>query len=257
MDFPPNPIVGESVALNCAYDMEGDELYSVKWYKGGYEFYRYMPKDTPPAQMYGVPGIRVDLRKSDRHLVTLREVNLSTSGKYRCEISAEAPSFSTVYTEKDMYVVDLPEEGPKISGVLPQYQIGDTVHMNCTSLKSKPAAMLTWSINDVKVPKKSLKEYPIVFEDGGLETSVLGLEFQVEEIHIKDGDDMSLRCTATILPLYHQSNEQSVTARNYQLTSVLESKSTLHVPSNSAADLTPSISYFALSLWCQIKAFLR
>ena len=27
------------------FDMEGEELYSVKWYKAGHEFYRYIPGD--------------------------------------------------------------------------------------------------------------------------------------------------------------------------------------------------------------------
>ena len=29
----------------CRFDMEGEEVYSVKWYKAGHEFYRYIPGD--------------------------------------------------------------------------------------------------------------------------------------------------------------------------------------------------------------------
>ena len=32
------------------FDMEGEELYSVKWYKAGHEFYRYIPGDRSAAQ---------------------------------------------------------------------------------------------------------------------------------------------------------------------------------------------------------------
>ena len=32
LDVPSPAIVGESVELTCSYDMEGDKLYSVKWY---------------------------------------------------------------------------------------------------------------------------------------------------------------------------------------------------------------------------------
>ena len=32
--------VGEDAALECFYDLEGEDLYSVKWYKGGKEFFR-------------------------------------------------------------------------------------------------------------------------------------------------------------------------------------------------------------------------
>lgn len=45
----------------------------------------------------------------------------------------------------------LPEEGPKISGGKPRYQIGDTVNVNCTSGSSNPPAQLDWFINGEKV----------------------------------------------------------------------------------------------------------
>lgn len=47
--------------LECHYDMNGEALYSVKWYKDGYEFYRYVPRDMPPAQVFDQPGINVDV----------------------------------------------------------------------------------------------------------------------------------------------------------------------------------------------------
>ncbi len=33
-------MMGERAVLQCLYDMEGEELYSVKWYKAGHEFFR-------------------------------------------------------------------------------------------------------------------------------------------------------------------------------------------------------------------------
>jgi len=41
----------------------------------------------------------------------------------------------------------MPKDGPRISGGRPRYQIGDTVRVNCTSARSKPAATLQWFIN--------------------------------------------------------------------------------------------------------------
>lgn len=43
--------------------------------------------------------------------------------------------------------VELPQRGPLIVGGKPRYSIGDTVELNCTSLRSSPAANLTWYIN--------------------------------------------------------------------------------------------------------------
>lgn len=31
--------------MTCRFDMEGDTLYSVKWYRNEQEFYRYVPND--------------------------------------------------------------------------------------------------------------------------------------------------------------------------------------------------------------------
>lgn len=41
--------------------MNGEALYSVKWYKDGFEFYRYVPRDHPPAQVFIQNGIDVDV----------------------------------------------------------------------------------------------------------------------------------------------------------------------------------------------------
>uniref|UniRef100_A0A336LVM0 CSON003659 protein n=1 Tax=Culicoides sonorensis TaxID=179676 RepID=A0A336LVM0_CULSO len=118
---------------------EGETLYSVKFYKDNEEFYRYMPKAKPPIHSYRVEGIKVDHQFSDSSRVMLRGLTLKSSGLYRCEISAEAPSFASVQAEGRMEVVYLPKDGPHISGEQQQqYQIG----------KSHPASVLQWYIND-------------------------------------------------------------------------------------------------------------
>jgi hypothetical protein len=47
VEVPRYPVVGGRTILVCNYDLEmtgntKEKLYSVKWYKDGYEFYRYM-----------------------------------------------------------------------------------------------------------------------------------------------------------------------------------------------------------------------
>uniref|UniRef100_A0A1B0DBD3 Ig-like domain-containing protein n=1 Tax=Phlebotomus papatasi TaxID=29031 RepID=A0A1B0DBD3_PHLPP len=57
----PNHIVRDSFArLECHYDLDGEALYSVKWYKDGNEFYRYVPRNMPPAHVFTLPGISID-----------------------------------------------------------------------------------------------------------------------------------------------------------------------------------------------------
>lgn len=58
----PNYTVKDNVVrLECHYDMEDEKLYSVKWYKDGNEFYRYLPRDHPPASLFPLAGIIVDV----------------------------------------------------------------------------------------------------------------------------------------------------------------------------------------------------
>lgn len=55
--------VGEDQQLSCRYQLGNSEtLYFLRWYKDGNEFFRYMPKETPPQRFYnvsGTSGIRV------------------------------------------------------------------------------------------------------------------------------------------------------------------------------------------------------
>jgi len=58
----PNYVIkGATAQLECLYDLDGEALYSVKWYKDGNEFYRYVPRDNPPAQTFRLPGVAVDV----------------------------------------------------------------------------------------------------------------------------------------------------------------------------------------------------
>jgi len=54
-------ILGSSTKLECTYDLEGENLYSVKWYKDGDEFFRYLPKSTPEIQVFEQQGIYIDV----------------------------------------------------------------------------------------------------------------------------------------------------------------------------------------------------
>ena len=62
---------GETATLRCLYDMAGDGLYSVSWYKDGTEFYRYMPSTRQPKTTFpGVAGTNVNV--SRRRLLEAR-----------------------------------------------------------------------------------------------------------------------------------------------------------------------------------------
>ncbi|EDW04254.1 GH11700 [Drosophila grimshawi] len=251
----PNHIMRlKSALLGCRYALDGESLYSVKWYKDGHEIYRYVPRDKPPGQAFPLPGVNIDLRNSSDTQVMLRRVTLQSSGLYRCEVSGEAPAFNTVSESETMTVVVTPNHGPKISGGQPRYQIGDTVRVNCTSAPSKPVCHLSWLINGEPAQKQHLKQFDkIVVNRDGLEMARLGLEFRVRGFHFRHGD-MKLKCVAKISSLYWQSNEESVESDRQQRAPALESRETVAAKSSTigaAASRQPSL-LLSLLLLCGI-----
>lgn len=52
---------GDILRLECDYDLENAQLYSIKWYFGDNEFYRYVPKESPPTRVFPLPGVVVDV----------------------------------------------------------------------------------------------------------------------------------------------------------------------------------------------------
>lgn len=63
---------GQEVVLRCHYDLENAPLYSLKWYRGRYEFYRFSPSEDPATKIFNITGIYVDVSRSLCHLTRLR-----------------------------------------------------------------------------------------------------------------------------------------------------------------------------------------
>lgn len=59
--IPNHTIVNNSAQLACNYELDGEPLYSVKWYKGVSEFYRFVPNDMPQVHVFSLPGINIDV----------------------------------------------------------------------------------------------------------------------------------------------------------------------------------------------------
>lgn len=53
--------VGDDVTLLCDYDLENVALYSIRWYRYEIEFYRYLPKESPPTKVFPVKHVQVDV----------------------------------------------------------------------------------------------------------------------------------------------------------------------------------------------------
>lgn len=203
---PRYVMMGQDARLGCLFELRGDTLYSVKWYKSGQEFYRVHPQEVPSVQVFPVPGVYVDLSKSNSSIVTLTQTDLESSGRYRCEVSGEAPHFDTKAHYKDLSVVSLPKSGPVIQGAKDKYRPGDKISLVCSAGPSSPPPHLNWYINGLHVNSSYLSG-PFVHDEGnGLKQVDLLLEYTAEERHFDNGE-LKMKCTSSIDTLYWNSRE--------------------------------------------------
>ncbi|KAG8193483.1 hypothetical protein JTE90_023734 [Oedothorax gibbosus] len=193
---PPQAVFGQSVTLVCSYDLGTEELYVVKWYKDDLEFYRYEPKDDNQSVYFPQPGIDIDLSKSGKHMVHLKNVALDSAGTYKCQVSTDAPTYSCVQAVKEMNVIILPSEGPTISGGEGNYDFGDNVTLNCTSAKSKPAAKLSWLVNGKPVDDNETIDHGTIHITDNLEATSKTLQLPVTERLLSKGK-VAIKCEAS------------------------------------------------------------
>lgn len=101
ISVPTPVVVGEAAWLECEFLEENENVYALKWYLGLDEFYRWTPAETPSVKTFEVKGspLVVDTGASSRGRVRITDVRLGATGVFRCEVSAEAPSF---HTESDV-----------------------------------------------------------------------------------------------------------------------------------------------------------
>ncbi|XP_076308809.1 uncharacterized protein LOC143224298 [Tachypleus tridentatus] len=69
LDVPRTVPRGREVRLTCSYDLEGEKLYSVKWYRDDMEFFRFVPRDDPKQLYFPLEGIEVDVRANNIHFL--------------------------------------------------------------------------------------------------------------------------------------------------------------------------------------------
>lgn len=77
VSVPQYTLKGEPVELLCEFDLQGDKLYSVSWYKDHDEFYRHVPSSSPSQHTYRVDGIKVDVSIPSSRVVLLHNVTLA------------------------------------------------------------------------------------------------------------------------------------------------------------------------------------
>uniref|UniRef100_A0A0A9Z9S3 Cell adhesion molecule 3 n=1 Tax=Lygus hesperus TaxID=30085 RepID=A0A0A9Z9S3_LYGHE len=202
---------GQSATLECNYDLEGEPLYTVKWYKYQDEFYRYTPKENPPTKVFAVNGITensIQKDKSNGTQLTLRKMTEEMSGLYSCEVSADAPSFQTATVSRTITVVDPPKGKLIMTGLKSKYRLGDVIVANCTAPGSRPAANISWSINNrIAERKHVIQRHRMVEAD--LEQTISTLKIHARHHHFNDGR-LNIKCGASIYQVYWEAAEKTV-----------------------------------------------
>ncbi|XP_052863580.1 uncharacterized protein LOC128270218 [Anopheles cruzii] len=219
---PPAVRRGQHATLRCLYELDDSSpLYSVKFYRGLREFYRYSPGQQPSKKIFPFPGINVDASMSDNRQVVIKNVGFGLSGNFSCEVTADAPSFSTATEQASMQVVELPDSGPTLWTEHTRYEPGDVLRANCSSQPSRPKAELTLTLNNMvheSLVYTSHEDTRTTTDN--LISSSLTLRLHLQSSHFGSGlmpgllggasgsgGALLLRCTATIGKLYERYTE--------------------------------------------------
>ncbi|KAG7211613.1 hypothetical protein KM043_010868 [Ampulex compressa] len=231
IDIPLAVAAGSTVNMSCRYDLQSDTLYTVKWYKGP-EFFRYVPKEMPPIAVFGDLGAKVVTNQSDAHRVVLHDVQSNHSGKYRCEVSGDFPSFNTVMVFGFMHVANLPKGEPEMRIEKIRYAVGDIVRGNCTVPSGNPPANVTWTVNEVPVNASFMMNVTDKFGDNQRLMSIAGLDYEITPDSFSNGR-LHIACHANVFHLYRKQADIVLIEERPRLASVLGTRESSYIGSAS------------------------
>ncbi|XP_026750925.2 uncharacterized protein LOC113511500 [Galleria mellonella] len=206
IDVPKAVLTGQNAELMCRYELEGAQLYSIRWYKNMMEFYRYVPKESPATKVFPVSEIKVDVAASDQNRVVLTQVDRTLTGEYQCEVSADAPLFHTDIKAAEMVVVEPPLISPNVTSDRMSYVGGDHIRANCSSPPSLPAANITWYVNEQMVPGFTANH--VLNFSNGYASSLATLE--LEAAALSPVPTLMIRCEASIFDVWKSSSHTLV-----------------------------------------------
>ncbi|XP_066139719.1 uncharacterized protein [Euwallacea fornicatus] len=265
---------GDTVTLKCEYDLEEADLYSIKWYWQNEEFYRYTPRESPPERSFHVKHVVVDHSKSGEKAVTLRNLNPELTGNYKCEVSADAPSFHTNILSAHMTVMGIPDQNPNIKILFhngTKVEIGKSIEAECFLPGSYPGMNFTWIINNNQtIVAENISDLIIVYstevEPGNepdLKYTKSKITINLNKANFVHGD-MNIRCNASLFNIYKGSDMKSIQEypKQAQVLGSTQSQSQLDPlgePGNSARwrSTIPNITMFFCVLSSISKVVFR
>ncbi|XP_017759605.1 PREDICTED: uncharacterized protein LOC108550370 isoform X1 [Eufriesea mexicana] len=246
IDMPLAVAAGTTVNMSCRYDLQSDTLYTVKWYKGP-EFFRYIPKEMPPIRVFGELGTRVLQNRSDANRVVLKDVQSNHTGKYRCEVSGDSPTFNTITVFAYMYVANLPNGDPQVRVEKSRYAVGDTVRGNCTVPSGNPPANVTWTVNGVPVNSSFVMNVTDKLGDNQQLMTIAGLDYEIIPDSFNNGR-LHIVCNANVFHLYKKQADVRLNEERPRLASVLGTResSYIGISYRSVYTYSPTILIFSI-----------
>ncbi|XP_045128427.1 uncharacterized protein LOC123514552 [Portunus trituberculatus] len=178
---PPFALAGGQATLGCSFQLSATRLYSLKWYHNNTEFYRFVPTERARAiNIQPTPEFSVaEVFRSDQHVtLSLTRLTPAASGRYRCEVIAEHPSFRTEAASGTMAVLREPLSPPVVVGAREIYQTSEVIKIGCRPRHAAPPghlSVLSWYLDGRKV----LDEYLSPFNTTSQGVDLPGLSLRV------------------------------------------------------------------------------
>lgn len=199
---------GDKVDLRCNFQLEGENMYSLKWYRDNVEFYRYIPSEDPSTTVFVMPGLEVLDYSTPTHII-LNNVISDTSGVFKCEVSAGPPRFSTASRTTHLQIVDLPTSRPHIYGLRSSYNVGSLLNLTCESGPSSPPTSLFWFLNGAKLSPDSphVTEMDAVYplaDKRAISRSMLSMSLTEDKLP-SSPYPLMVKCVAVIREFYRKS----------------------------------------------------
>uniref|UniRef100_A0ABD2W2Z2 Ig-like domain-containing protein n=1 Tax=Trichogramma kaykai TaxID=54128 RepID=A0ABD2W2Z2_9HYME len=195
---------GQEAILRCSYELEDEPLYSLKFYRGEHEFYRYSPNERPQTKIFNFTWIEVDASRSSESQVTIRKVDFILKGNFSCEVTTN-PSYTTMTSTKSLTVVSVPRGKPVIASERKRYEPGETLRANCSIPLSRPAARIFFTLNDDAVNEIFVKEGEASREGDSRQS--IDLSMPLKSVHYSLSGELKLRCNAKIADMYDEWSE--------------------------------------------------
>ncbi|CAL4113766.1 unnamed protein product, partial [Meganyctiphanes norvegica] len=166
LSVPSVALEGDEVRLRCDYEEStegGSRLYSLKWYKDGQEFYRYVPgaaadllAQENPCDIFtehGVYGVNLACYMSNTREVVLTGITRATSGDYKCEVIGDYPDFRKEDRTANLQVFGEHLVTPHVTGIQESYHAMELVALNCSSGNTQYTPEIHWTINGRPIHK--------------------------------------------------------------------------------------------------------